>query len=70
MASFPTCPKCGTDHDGSLGAEMQCVRSQAEALGAGHLVDQVDALRRNVAEQRSAMLADLTCEVCAAAATR
>jgi hypothetical protein len=57
------CPKCGTDHDdypdGSLGAEMRCVPAQAVALGAGHLVDQVDALRRDLDERRDGVLQQL-----------
>lgn len=50
------CEKCGTDHDGypagSLGAEVRCLRAQADSLGAGFLVDQVDTLTRELDERR------------------
>lgn len=54
------CSKCCTNHDGylpgSLGAEIRCLRSQADAAGATGLVDQVDALARDVAEARNRFL--------------
>lgn len=36
----------------TFGAKVRCLRAQAEALGAGHLVDQVDALSHDVAVRR------------------
>lgn len=56
-----TCSKCGTNHEGwppgTFGGETRCLRAQAEQAGAPHLVDQVDALRRTVAERRDTALA-------------
>lgn len=56
-----TCPKCGTNHEGrlpgSFGAEVRCLRVQAEQAGAPHLVDQIDALQRHAAERRDEVLA-------------
>ena len=55
-----TCDTCGTNHDGhppgTVGGEMACLRTRAVALGADHLVDQVDAARRNMAERRDGHL--------------
>lgn len=55
-----TCAQCGTDHDGypdgSLGAEMRCLRKRAEDVGAIHVVDQVDAAQRNMDEHRDAFV--------------
>lgn len=54
------CPECGTNHDGyeptTLGGEIRCLRSQAEAAGAGHLVDQIDAGRREAGRRRDEVL--------------
>lgn len=54
------CDKCGTSHEGwppgTFGAEVRCLRSQAEALGAGHVVDQIDTLRREVDRRRDEAL--------------
>lgn len=54
------CPKCGTDHEGwepgTFGAETRCIRAQALALGADNLVDQVDALVRDVGQRRDTAL--------------
>lgn len=62
MSEDPICGKCGTDHDGmpegSLGAMTRCLRAQAEAAGAGHLVDQMDTLQRTLDERRDAILRD------------
>lgn len=57
------CSECGTSHDGyppdSFGAKMRCLRSQAEALGAGHLVDQIDAGQRETDRRRDETLRGL-----------
>ena len=63
LAHVHPCPKCNTDDhadwpDGTFGAHAACLRAQAEQLGYTHLVDQVDALRRNVAEARDGFLRD------------
>lgn len=54
------CSDCGTDHDGypddSLGARMRCLRAQAEAMGATHLIEQVDALRHDMDRRRTERL--------------
>ena len=50
------CDECGTNHDGyepgTIGGDMRCLRSQAKALGAGHLVDQMDTGLREMARHR------------------
>ena len=57
------CPECTTTHDGyppgTFGAAIACLRAQAEALGAGHLVDQVDAGKRDIAERRDEQLREM-----------
>jgi hypothetical protein len=55
-----TCEKCGTSHDGyepgTVGGDLRCVRAQAVSLGAGHLVDQVDAVQRDMHGRRDEQL--------------
>ncbi len=55
-----TCDECGTNHDGhlpgSFGALIRCLRSRAAAEDAVGLVDQVDALARDVARARDERL--------------
>jgi hypothetical protein len=62
MSPEPDCTKCGTDHDGyepgTYGAQLRCLRLQAEALGAGHLVDQLDTAERNRLGHIEAVLFD------------
>lgn len=45
------CEDCGSNHDGyppgTLGGMSRCLRLQAEALGATHLVDLLDAMERD-----------------------
>lgn len=58
-----TCSDCGTSHDGyppdSFGAQLRCLRLQAERLGAGHLVDQIDAGERERGRRRDEALRGL-----------
>lgn len=57
-----TCSKCGTDHEGwpddTFGASLRCIRARAVniGVGAGHLIDQADALQRNVNDRRDEAL--------------
>ena len=57
------CPRCGTDHsewpDEALGAVLACTRAQATRAGSVGLVDQIDALRRDVGLRRDRALSGL-----------
>ena len=54
------CPECSTDHDGheprTIGGDLRCLRAQAAAIGADHLVDQADAGLRDLASRRDETL--------------
>lgn len=60
-ASANTCSLCGTDHDGypdgSLGAELRCIRVQAAAAGDVVLVGQVDEFQVWLAARRDEAIA-------------
>lgn len=55
-----TCAECATNHDGyhpdTFGGRMRCLRAQAEAIGADHLIDQVDACQRQFDRRRDEIL--------------
>lgn len=54
------CPRCDTNHggypDGSLGAELRCLRHQAEQADAQDVLDKLDELERRRARQTVAAI--------------
>jgi hypothetical protein len=55
-----TCDGCGTDHEGyppgTLGAAICCLRRRVEQSSDVGLIDQIDALERDLADQRNAVI--------------